>query len=130
MGTVRDELNMGQLCRECFRREAALIGFGMHTGTIAAASDWDGEMERVRPSHQDSYERQRHDSGKSRFLLDFSRDEALRRRLIDQQLERHYASASLTQQFDAFVWFDETQAVTPLGSQHAKAGPETYPFGM
>jgi protein-L-isoaspartate(D-aspartate) O-methyltransferase len=147
MGAVRDELNVGQLCRERFGREAALIGFGTHTGTVAAASDWDGEMEikRVRPSHQDSYERQCHDSGKSRFLLDFSRDEALRWRLIEQRLERfigviyrpetelmsHYASASLPQQFDAFVWFDETQAVTPLGPQRAKAGvPETYPFGM
>ena len=48
----RDELNIGQLCRERFGDEAALIGFGTHTGTVAAASDWDGDMEvkRVRPS--------------------------------------------------------------------------------
>ena len=42
MGAVRDELNIGQLCRERFGDEAALIGFGTHTGTVAAASDWDG----------------------------------------------------------------------------------------
>ena len=41
----------------------------------------------------------------------------------------HYSSASLTRQFDAFVWFDETRAVTALGSEHIKAGvPDTYPF--
>jgi hypothetical protein len=43
----------------------------------------------------------------------------------------HYSHASLPQQFDAFVWFDETSTVTPLGPQHAKAGvPDTYPFGL
>ena len=63
MGQVRGELNIGQLCRERWGETAALIGFGTHTGTVAAASDWDGEMEvkRVRPSHRDSYERLCHD---------------------------------------------------------------------
>ena len=42
MGAVRGELNIGQLCRERFGDEAALIGFGTHSGTVAAASDWDG----------------------------------------------------------------------------------------
>ena len=43
----------------------------------------------------------------------------------------HYSDASLPQQFDAYVWFDETQAVTPLGPQRAEAGvPDTYPFGL
>ena len=147
MGAVRDELNIGQLCRERFGTDAALIGFGMHTGTVAAASDWDADMEikHVRPSHQDSYERQCHDSGVRRFLLDFSKDEAVRRSVVEQRLERfigviyrpdtellsHYAEASLSKQFDAFVWFDETSAVIPLGPEHAKPGvPDTYPFGV
>jgi len=147
MGIVREELNIGQLCRERFGDEAALIGFGTHTGTVAAASDWDGEMEvkRVRPSRRDSYERLCHDSGVPRFLLDLGRDEALRRRLLEPRLERfigviyrpdtelmsHYAQAVLARQFDAFVWFDETSAVTPLGPEHAtREVPETYPFGL
>jgi erythromycin esterase-like protein len=147
MGAVREELNIGQLCRERFGDQAALIGFGTHTGTVAAASEWDGDMEiqRVRASHRDSYERVCHDANVPRFLLDFGRDQAVRRRLMEPRLERfigviyrpdtelmsHYANASLPQQFDAFVWFDETSAVTPLGSKHAKAGvPDTYPFGL
>src|SRR3546814_10917233 len=44
MGQVREELNIGQLCRERFGREAMLIGFGTHTGTVAAATDWDAPM--------------------------------------------------------------------------------------
>jgi protein-L-isoaspartate(D-aspartate) O-methyltransferase len=147
MGVVREELNIGQLCRERFGDQAALIGFGTHTGTVAAASDWGGAMEikRVRPSHRDSYERLCHDADVPRFLLDLGRHEVLRRRLLEPRLERfigviyrpdtelmsHYADASLPQQFDAFVWFDETSAVTPLGPEHARPGvPDTYPFGL
>jgi protein-L-isoaspartate(D-aspartate) O-methyltransferase len=149
MGSVRDELNIGQLCRERFGAQAALVGFGTHSGTVAAASDWDGHMEikRIRPSHPDSYERLCHDAGVARFLLDLAkgRHEALRRRLLEPRLERfigviyrpdtelasHYASASLPQQFDAFIWLDETTAVTPLGPEHVEPGvPDTYPFGL
>ncbi|MDX8524267.1 protein-L-isoaspartate(D-aspartate) O-methyltransferase [Mesorhizobium sp. MSK_1335] len=147
MGTIRQEVNIGQLCRERFGGEAALIGFGTDTGTVAAASDWDDPMQvmRVRHSHPDSYERLCHDSGVLRFLLDLDRDPALRHRLLERRLERfigviyrpetelrsHYADASLPRQFDAFVWFDKTKAVTPLGPEHARAGvPDTYPFGL
>jgi protein-L-isoaspartate(D-aspartate) O-methyltransferase len=148
MGAVREELNIGQLCRERYGDEAALIGFGTHTGTVAAASSWNGDMEikRVRPSHGDSYERLCHDAGAPRSLLDLGKDKALRRRLLEPRLERfigviylpqtelgsHYAQASLPRQFDAFVWFDETHALTPLGPQHAwRPGlPDTYPFGL
>jgi erythromycin esterase-like protein len=45
MGSARGELNIGQLCRERFGDQAALIGFGTHSGKVACASDWDGEME-------------------------------------------------------------------------------------
>jgi erythromycin esterase-like protein len=147
MGVVREELNIGQLCRDQFGDQAALIGFGTHTGTVAAASDWRGDMEikRVRPSRRESYERLCHDADVPRFLLDLGQHQALRRRLLEPRMERfigviyrpdtelmsHYANASLPQQFDAFVWLDETSAVTPLGPQHARAGaPDTYPFGL
>jgi protein-L-isoaspartate(D-aspartate) O-methyltransferase len=148
MGAVRDELNIGQLCRQSFGGDnVALIGMGTHAGKVAAATDWDGEFEikRVNPSRPDSYERQFHDAGIPRFLLDMSRDGAATRGLKRQRLERfigviyrpdtelmsHYADASLSQQFDALLWFDETTAVTPLGPRRAKAGvPDTYPFGL
>jgi erythromycin esterase-like protein len=147
MGQVRGELNIGQLCRERFGNGAALIGFGTHTGTVAAANDWGGEMEvkRVRPSHRDSYERLCHDSGIGRFLLHLGCDGAARRGLLEPRLERfigviyrpetelrsHYAQACLPGQLDAWVWFDETSSVTPLEDEHRGAGvPDTYPFGV
>jgi len=147
MGSVRSEINIGQLCREEFGSEAALIGFGTHSGTVAAASHWDGDMQvkQIRPSRSDSYERLCHDAHVSRFLLDLKGDDGLRRRLAKPKLERfigviylpeselmsHYSSAVLAEQFDAYVWFDRTTAVTPLGPEHHQAGlAETYPFGL
>ncbi len=148
MGTVREELNLGQLARERHGRDAALIGFGTHTGTVACASDWDLPMEvkAVNPSRPDSYERLAHDSGVERFLLDLRPGVhgSLRARLLEPRLERfigviyrpeterwsHYSACSLPQQFDAYVWFDRTAAVTPLPARQRKGPEETYPFGL
>ena len=33
-------------------------------------------------------------------------------------------------QFDEYVWFDRTCAVTPLDSSELKGAPDTYPFGI
>src|SRR5256714_4878240 len=132
MGLVREEINIGQLCREKFGAAAMLIGFGTHTGTVAAATDWDGPMEtkRVLPSRPDSYERIAHDARVPRFLLDLraGQNDEVRGELLDARLERfigviyrpdterqsHYSAAQLARQFDAYVWFDETSAVRPL----------------
>jgi protein-L-isoaspartate(D-aspartate) O-methyltransferase len=149
MGQVREELNLGQLCKERFGDRARLIGFGTHSGTVAAASDWDEPMEvkRVRPSLEGSYERVSHEAGVERFLLDLreGQSEAAVEGLMEPRLERfigviyrpeterwsHYSQAVLPRQFDAWVWFDTTQAVTPLaGAKEAGGEDETYPFGL
>jgi protein-L-isoaspartate(D-aspartate) O-methyltransferase len=145
MGQVRDELNIGQLCRQRFGKDCALIGMGTHAGTVAAATDWDGEMEikTVKASRDDSIERLCHDSGVQRFLLDFARDPLLGGQLAEPRLERfigviyrpetelqsHYADASLSRQFDAYLWFDETRAVQEIGEERHRGVPDTYPFG-
>jgi hypothetical protein len=36
----------------------------------------------------------------------------------------------LPEQFDAFVWFEETQAVTPLEAPGVRGAGGTYPFGL
>jgi protein-L-isoaspartate(D-aspartate) O-methyltransferase len=147
MGRVRGEHNIGQLVRERWGGECALIGFGTHTGTVTAASDWDGDHEtkRVLPSRPESYERACHDSGVQRFLLDLTRGDAPVRRLSKPQIERfigviyrpeterwsHYSEAVLPEQFDAWVWFDETTALAPLVPHETHEGEEeTYPFGL
>jgi len=43
----------------------------------------------------------------------------------------HYAEARLPEQYDAWVWFDETTAVTPLEARApARGEDETWPFGV
>ncbi|MFM7460484.1 MAG: protein-L-isoaspartate(D-aspartate) O-methyltransferase, partial [Burkholderiales bacterium] len=67
----RGEFNIGQLCREEYGHKAYMIGFGTNSGTVAAASDWDGPMEvmRVRPALAKSVERLCHETGTRNFLL-------------------------------------------------------------
>lgn len=148
MGQVRGEHNIGQLAREKWGEEVALIGFGTHAGTVTAATNWDEEHEikRVNPSRRDSYERLCHDSGTPRFLLDLQANPALASRLTEPRLERfigviyrpeterwsHYSEAVLSRQFDAYCWFDETSALEPLSEHemHGRSGDDTYPFGL
>jgi erythromycin esterase-like protein len=149
----RGELNLGQLCKQQWGGDAALIGFGTHSGTVAAASDWDAPMQvmPVRPSLPESHERQCHDAGAAgagpRFLLDLrdGRNDTLHAALRAPRLERfigvvyrpdterasHYVDAVLPEQFDAYAWFDQTRAVEPLDAGAASGGvPDTYPFGL
>lgn len=152
MGMNRHEINIGQLCRERFGKDVAIIGQGTHTGTVAAARNWEEPMEvmPVRPSLNNSYESVAHSTGMSSFLLDLRKghmDEELRQLLLQPLLERfigvvyrpeteywsHYSKAILPKQFDAYVWFDETTAVKPLRAteiHHAVATDDTYPFGL
>lgn len=155
MGTRRKEVNIGQLCRERFGREhVAILGCGTHTGTVAAAHEWDEDMEimAVRPSRPDSWESVAHHTGIPRFVWDL-REGRISPRLKEamaaesHRLERfigviyrpdtermsHYSQADLQQQFDAYIWFDETEAVKPLETVQPKTVmgmEETYPFGL
>jgi protein-L-isoaspartate(D-aspartate) O-methyltransferase len=148
----RGEHNIGQLCREAFGSGAYLIGLGTDHGTVAAASDWDGpvEFKVVRPALARSYERLCHtgsqSTGKGQFLLPLggALAEDLRDALTKPRLERaigviyrpqtelasHYFQAVLPQQFDEYVWFDETRAVTPFDTVQLEGLPDTYPFGV
>ncbi|WP_233859784.1 protein-L-isoaspartate(D-aspartate) O-methyltransferase [Paraburkholderia sp. HD33-4] len=150
MGRVHDGINLGQLCRAQFGDAAALIGFGTHSGTVAAASDWGGPMEvkTVRPSFDGSVEFSMHGTGLARLLLDLRPGvhDALRERLRAPLLERfigviyrpeterysHYAQASLAGQFDAYVWFDRTSAVSalPVSADEKNHAAQAFPFGV
>ncbi|KKA23569.1 Erythromycin esterase [Rasamsonia emersonii CBS 393.64] len=155
MGMRRNEVNIGQLCRENFGRDAVgIICCGTHTGTVAAAHEWDDDMEvmNVNPSRTDSWEYVCHSTGIPSFVLDlrpgyadpdlrkaFAEEPARLERFIgviyrpDTERVSHYSQAYMHNQMDAYVWFDRTSAVgelervqpvTPLGKE------ETYPFGL
>lgn len=144
----RGEFNIGQLCRARFDDAVYSIGFGTHTGTVAAASNWDSEMEvkEVRPSLEKSYEHLCHRTGQAGFLLplETGSDPHVVRGLTHPRLERaigviyrpeterqsHYFEANLPAQFDEYIWVERSRAVTPLSTAALKGAPDTYPFGL
>jgi len=144
----RGEHNIGHLCRQEFGEDAYLVGFGTNSGTVAAASDWDGPMEikKVQPALAKSYERLCHATGQARFTLGLRNRSDLTgaQGLGKPQLERaigviyrpeserasHYFQAVLPRQFDEYLWFDDTRAVTPFDTTELAGLPDTYPFGM
>jgi protein-L-isoaspartate(D-aspartate) O-methyltransferase len=146
--SARGEYNIGHMCREAFGSAAYSIGFGTNSGTVAAATDWDGPMEikTVRPALSESYERLCHDAGGARFLLPLREPKAadlisalskprLERAIgviyrPETELQSHYFQAVLPRQFDEYIWFDKTEAVTPLKTGELEGLPDTYPFGL
>lgn len=146
--SARGEINIGQLCRDEFGDSVYSIGFGTDSGTVAAASDWDGplEIKKVRPSLGGSYERLFHDVGLSGFLLGLrnlsspSLADALSKSRLERaigviyrpetELASHYFQAMLPQQFDEYIWIDKTQAVQPFETAELEGLPDTYPFGL
>jgi protein-L-isoaspartate(D-aspartate) O-methyltransferase len=145
---ARGEYNIGQLCREEYGEKAYLIGFGTNSGTVAAASEWDGPMEvkKVRSAHPNSYEHLCHATGLARFMVglrgrgELCGPKGLGRERLERaigviyrpetELASHYFQAHLPRQFDEYVWFDDTHAVTPLDTAEIKGLPDTYPFGV
>ena len=142
------QFNIGELARIAYGDEAVLIGFGTDSGTVAAASDWGADMEikTVRAARPDSYEHLFRRTGIARSLTDWRSPSKTRLRdlLQEPRLERaigvvyrpetelqsHYFEAVLSEQFDCWVWFEHTSAVTPLGHEKPHGAPETYPFGL
>ena len=145
----RGELNLGQLVREHFGKEAVSIGFTTYDGTVTAASDWDGPAERknVRPAHPDSYEALFHDVDVPNFLLTLRNDADVSAALRNERLERaigviyrpetelisHYFHARLPDQFGAVFHYDHTRAVEPLertAEWEMGEVEETFPSGL
>jgi erythromycin esterase-like protein len=142
------EFNIGELVRGAYGEDAVLIGFGTDRGTVAAASDWGATMEvmQVRPARDDSWEGMFRKTGLARSLTDWRgrrKDElttALSHSLLERaigvvyrpqsELTSHYFESVLADQFDAWVWFEESRAVTPLGPERPHGVPETWPFGL
>jgi protein-L-isoaspartate(D-aspartate) O-methyltransferase len=135
------QTTVGGLSREYFGAGAFLVGFGTDHGTVAAASDWDEPMEikRLLPARPDSYEALCHQTDLRAFLLHLREPklEDLKSELGPPRLERavgvvyrpeserqsHYFLATLPGQFDAWLWFDETRALSalPLAAERERA---------
>ena len=147
--SLRGETNIGAMARADYGERCVSIGFTTYSGTVAAASDWHAPEERttVLPARADSYERALHDLHVPQFMLplrpqrphlDGLPAHALERAIgviyrPDTELQSHYFSANVLQQFDAIYHFDRTRAVQPLERSalwHEGEPPEAYPSGV
>ncbi|GIV96408.1 MAG: hypothetical protein KatS3mg057_1065 [Herpetosiphonaceae bacterium] len=143
------ELNIGQLVRERYGKDAVLVGFTTYTGSVSAASSWGGPVERkrVRPALPGSYEDLFHRVGIARFLFTLRDSDKAAQGLRERRLERaigviylpqservsHYFYARLPNQFDVVIHIDETRAVEPLertADWVRGEVPETYPSAL
>jgi erythromycin esterase-like protein len=124
------QINLGQVIRERHGQNAWLVGFLSYTGRVFAAPEW-GEAGRVyekRDAMRGSHSELLHQLGIPSFLLILRGDQALAEELRARRLQRmigvvyaretermsHYVEARLPEQFDALLFYDVTQAVTPL----------------
>jgi erythromycin esterase-like protein len=152
MGWSRNEINIGQLCKEKYGKKALSIGCSTYTGTVAAARRWDDAMRvmQVKPALPNSYEHLMHATDIKTFVLDLRKgscSKELREALMEQRLERfigviyspaterqsHYMLAVLPEQFDGLVWIDETKHVGVMEVQQPRTAlelDETWPFGV
>ena len=151
MGVLRGVQSLGGLCRGIWGREAALIGLGTHSGTLACSADWDAPLrvQRLNAAPGDSFEAAAHAARIRRCLMDLrpGRNDPLRAALTEPCPQRfigpvyrpeterwsHNTDCRPAQQFDAWVWFDETRAVTALPPRPAAPGdegaaPPPWPF--
>lgn len=142
----RGQHNVGQLARERYGDRCSLIGFTTYTGTVTAASQWDGpaQCKQVRPALQGSIEAVFHGTGLDQFYLPLTG--AVAQHLRKGRLERaigvlylpkserssHYFECALSDQFDAIFHFDKTRALEPLdaSSEWIEGEPATYPYNV
>lgn len=120
-------VNVGQLLREQHGDERLfIVGFGTHRGTVIAADHWGGEIKamKVPEAQLGSWEDLLHKAGASDKILVFDHDcepflEPMGHRAIgvvyNPRRERgNYVPSSMTERYDAFVYVDESHALTPL----------------
>lgn len=143
--SLNGEYNIGQLVKEKYPHISFNLGFTTYNGTVSAASDWHGVVERkiIRNALPESYENLFHQTGLNQFLLSFEDKNFLPNKLLERaigviyapQTERqsHYFYASIEHQFDAIIHIDKTTALEPLEKPSVWINgevPETYPTGF
>jgi erythromycin esterase len=144
------QVNLGGLAREKYGAEnVALVGFSTYQGSVIASQAWDGELEvmEIPPGKTDSLEAHLHAAvprvGHPDYYLIFgdeSQDspfnEYIGHRAIGviyhpgHERSGNYVPTKLAQRYDALVFLDQTQALSPLALRvDRRKLPETYPFG-
>jgi erythromycin esterase-like protein len=136
-------INLGQLVRERHAAEGVvLVGFGSYQGSVVAGPAWGAPWERMRvpPARPGSWEELLHRrvGGDGLLVFDGEDDRPRGHRAIgvvyDPDREAgNYVPTVVPRRYDAFLYLDRTEAVTPLHEVRPEDDgevPETFPSGM
>lgn len=137
-------VNVGQLVREEFgQNNVYIVGFGSHSGTVIAADEWGGAVEKMKmpQAKTGSWEDMLHKQGagnKILFSSELRKNEQLLKpighRAIGVQYNParesgNYVPSVIPSRYDAFIYIDRTTALHPLGTKPRNEPPDTYPSG-
>lgn len=138
-------VNVGQLVRERHgTADVAIVGFGGHRGGVIAADAWGSPPRRlpVPPAPVDTHEARLHDALGTRSLLLFDdrRDGPWTgsrhgHRAIGVVYHPHeerrgnWVPTVMGRRYDAFLYFETTEAIEPLPAEADTDELETWPFG-
>ncbi|MCJ8164404.1 erythromycin esterase family protein [Pontibacter sp. E15-1] len=139
--------NIGQLARERYGRDQVkLIGFGTYQGTVVAGKSWGAPMQKmeVPPAVEGSWEDMLHrmdDEDKIILAKDLRDVPALQKPIghraigvvYDRRYEAfgNYVPTLIPDRYDAFLYFDETEAVHPLRMKTRNGKePDLYPWNF
>ncbi|PRY13264.1 erythromycin esterase-like protein [Pontibacter ummariensis] len=137
--------NIGQLAREKYGREQVrLVGFGAYKGTVIAGKAWGAPMQvmEVPEALEGSWEHMLHELGTddkivlSKNLRDIPKlQKRIGNRAIgvvyDPKYEMfgNYVPTVVPERYDAFVYFEESEAVHPLRMKiRGGKEPDLYPW--
>jgi erythromycin esterase-like protein len=138
-------VNIGQLAREHWgERDAVLVGFSTHRGSVIAGREWDAPAERmIVPEARDgSWDALLHRAGEANTLLLLDGNGPLREHrgqraigvVYHPEYEHlgNYVPTALAHRYDALLFIDETQALHPMPVtiEQSEEVPETYPTGL
>jgi erythromycin esterase-like protein len=142
------EVSLGELARDRYGNDAVvLVGFGCHRGTVVAGSSWGAPMEvmAVPPARPDSLDDVLHAAAPPRAVMVFPPFRQRPDVLVDELPQRaigvvykpdrdssaNYVPTVLGDRYDAFLWFDDARAVSPLHTRRVdRHEPETFPSGV
>ena len=138
-------VNVGQLARESFGAgNVFIVGFGSYGGSVIAASGWGAQMQEmpVPNAQPGSWEALLHNQDAANKII-LSRElkaanlmkDRIGHRAIgvvyDPNRERgNYVPSVIPQRYDAFLFFDRTRALRPIGTVPRSEPPDTYPSGF
>jgi erythromycin esterase len=136
-------VNIGQLVREAYPEQTFIVGFGSYRGQVIASGNWGGPVQKMRvpQAQRGSWEELLHRQGSNPKILlsrELKSNEALMKpighRAIGVQYDPYnergnYVPSVIPMRYDAFIFFDQTKALRPIGTSAKNEPPDTYPSG-